>query len=434
MPDDRQRRIDRAALTGLGARMLSIAAQFATVPLALSALGTSDFGVWAVVTSMLGILVFLDFGIGNGAMGRITEALAAGDPAKVATLIRTTYLLLFAIALAIVALVALLYYSGLLDRMAGSSGSFLALHVELLAAFIAAYALIIPCSFVQRLYFAYQRAGWATVMHLAFSAAYLLFVTFAASRHWTLSVLVMGYVTTMLVVYACFSAATFHYFPLAARKGGPMIDAQLMRSLLKDSGLFFLLQATVAIVYNSDQLILTSFVDASSVAVYAAVFKLFGVVIMINGLLLGPLWPAISDAIARNDEAWVRSAYRANLRRSLRVSIALAGLLMLTGNLILDLWTGGRLAAPFPLLALMALWVVLEGYGQCMAMLLNAKRMIRLQVIVASCLLCAGTLLKLSVTSHLGIYGPVAATIVAFVAIVAIPETYIIRRLLGTKQ
>jgi predicted tellurium resistance membrane protein TerC len=65
-----------------------------------------------------------------------------------------------------------------------------------------------------------------------------------------------------------------------------------------------------------------------------------------------------------------------------------------------------------------------------MAMLLNGLHILRLQLAVAALLLVVGVSLKLHLTHSFGLYGPVLGTIVAFVLIVCIAETFFIHHLL----
>jgi uncharacterized BrkB/YihY/UPF0761 family membrane protein len=81
----------------------------------------------------------------------------------------------------------------------------------------------------------------------------------------------------------------------------------------------------------------------------------------------------------------------------------------------------------------MGVWVVLEGYGQCMAMLLNGLQVLRLQIISAVLLLCLGTLFKLYLTTYVGIYGPVIGTIAGFLIFVFISQTLFIKKLFERK-
>lgn len=431
--DARQQRIDRAAYAGLLARGGAVIANFATVPLVLSALDASGYGIWAAITSILSLLLFLDFGVGNGAMSRITEALAREDQARVADLLRSAYMLLFAISGMIVVVVAVAWWWGLFEAAARHTGSFLQTHTELVVLFVIGYALVVPASFVQRLMYAYQKAGDATQTQFVFSAGYLLLSALGALTKQGLAFFVLGFVGMMVVAYG---GATWYfltrYCPRGFMTGG--VDTVMMRSLLADAGLFFLLQVTVSLVYNSDQIILSSVTKPEAVASYATVFKMFSVVTMVNGIILGPLWPAVTDAVARNDQPWIRRAYFKNMRRALMMSVGVALLIFLLAPYLLQIWTGGHVSATSGLLGLMAIWVVCDGYGQCMAMLLNGLRIVRLQLIVAFLLLICGSVLKIYLASSIGLLGPLLGTIIAFTLIVGFGETFYINRIFGRNQ
>ena len=428
-PDRRQQLMDKAAATGLVARAGAIAANFGTVPLVMSALGTDGFGVWAAITSILTMMLFLDFGIGNSAMNRITEALAHADHSKAIVLVRHTYVFLCSITLAVIFLSGILFLSGVLDSLAKHSGSFLASYVDLTVGFILCYAIMIPASFVQRLLYAHQRGGLVAVLQLVFSLSYLLLAVLATWLAQGLSVFVLGYVLLMSLVYGIYSLYFLKRCYPEIRLWG-VIDPQIAFPLIKDAGLFFLLQITVCAVYNSDIIILSSVASPDEVATYATTWRMFTLIPTINGLILGPFWPAVSDAKARNDWPWIKVAYRRSLKRSMFVSFGLVTILIAFGNIILAAWTGGSVQAPPVLLLLMGMWVVLEGYGQCMAMLLNGLHVLRLQLVVAALLLVIGVVLKLYLTHSVGLYGPVLGTILAFVLIVCIAETIFIHQLL----
>ena len=429
MTDRRQQLIDQAAATGFVARALGIAANFATVPLVMSALGTGGFGVWAAITSLLTMMLFLDFGIGNSAMNRITEALAHDDHAKATLLVRHAYLVLGGITLVLLLMCGALYVSGALQILAQHSGSFLAGHIDLTVGFVLCYAAVIPASFVQRLLYAHQLGGLATTLQLVFSLSYLVLSALATWAAQGLAVFVLGYVLLMAVVYGGYSFYFLRrHYPVLRLRG--TFDKKVAFALLRDAGLFFLLQTTVSAVYSSDIVILSAVVSPNDVAIYAATWRMFALVPMVNGLMLAPFWPAVSDAKARNDWLWIKVAYLRNLKRSMLVSVVLVIALIALGNLLLQVWTGGRLQAPLPLLLLLGLWVLLEGYGQCMAMLLNGLRILRLQLVVAALLLVLGVSLKLYLTQSFGLYGPVLGSIVAFVLIVCVAETFFIHQLL----
>jgi O-antigen/teichoic acid export membrane protein len=428
----RQQLIDKAVKTGVVVRVLSIIASLATVPLVMNAISLSDFSVWATITSMLSMMLFLDFGIGNSAMGKITEALAHNNYERATRLVRHAYFVLLSISLILIFFVVTMHTAGLLEAVALNTGSFLKSHISLVAGFLICYAFAIPATFIQRLLFAHQQAGLSAVLQFVFSLAYLCLTIIFSWAKLNLEVFVLSYVILLVAVYGGYSWYFLSKnYPTLQILGE--INRSIVISLLKGAGLFFLLQITVSIVYNSDTLILTAISTQDEVAMYAIAWRMFSLVMMVNGLILGPMWPAITDAKAKNDWFWIKKAYFFNRKRSFFVSISLAALLSVFGNTLLRYWTGGRIEAPLILMIFMGVWVVLEGYGQCMAMLLNGLQVLRLQIISAVLLLCLGTLFKLYLTTYVGIYGPVIGTIAGFLIFVFISQTLFIKKLFERK-
>ena len=91
---------------GLGfvSKGLSILIGFLQVPLTLSILDKSAYGVWITIFSVVSWMSFFDIGLGNGFRNKLTEALAGHDTAQAKKIVSTTYFTLAAILSGIVLL------------------------------------------------------------------------------------------------------------------------------------------------------------------------------------------------------------------------------------------------------------------------------------------------------------------------------------------
>ena len=70
-------RYRRAALTAIasgGARLISLATVVVSVPLTLGHLGPERYGALVTITALAGMLIFADFGLGNGLMNLVASA------------------------------------------------------------------------------------------------------------------------------------------------------------------------------------------------------------------------------------------------------------------------------------------------------------------------------------------------------------------------
>src|SRR5580658_5216524 len=83
---------------------LSIACQFALVPLTINYLKPSVYGIWQTIAQIVGWFSFFDIGIGNGLRNKLSEALAKGDTKLARVYISTSYACVAAIFLSLMVL------------------------------------------------------------------------------------------------------------------------------------------------------------------------------------------------------------------------------------------------------------------------------------------------------------------------------------------
>lgn len=69
---ERYRRAALTALASVAARAVTIVTSLLTVRLTIRYLGAERYGLWMTATSVVSLLMFADFGIGNGLMTNIS--------------------------------------------------------------------------------------------------------------------------------------------------------------------------------------------------------------------------------------------------------------------------------------------------------------------------------------------------------------------------
>jgi O-antigen/teichoic acid export membrane protein len=69
----------------------SIIANFMMVPLAISYLGTEDYGIWLTISSVLVWFIVFDIGMGNGLRNNFSKALALGEYVQAKAFVSTAY-------------------------------------------------------------------------------------------------------------------------------------------------------------------------------------------------------------------------------------------------------------------------------------------------------------------------------------------------------
>ncbi|MEO8251745.1 MAG: hypothetical protein ABI578_04635, partial [Chloroflexota bacterium] len=105
-------RYRRAALTAIasgGARVVSLATLLLTVPITLGYLGSEQYGVVVTITALTAMLVFADFGLGNGLMNLVATAKGRDDHPAIVRSISSAFFMLTAVAIALSVPAYLLY-------------------------------------------------------------------------------------------------------------------------------------------------------------------------------------------------------------------------------------------------------------------------------------------------------------------------------------
>jgi O-antigen/teichoic acid export membrane protein len=120
------------------------------------------------------------------------------------------------------------------------------------------------------------------------------------------------------------------YFATSGRRLRPtrrLVQRRHMRDVLQVGGALFALQACAAITSFSDSILISIVLGPESVADVAVPSRLFSVVSLGVAILLTPLWPAYTDALARGEIEWVK--------RTFRRSLMIVALLALPGAVIM---------------------------------------------------------------------------------------------------
>lgn len=425
-PEGRAReRHRRAALSGMAAllaKSTSLVTTLISVPLTLQYLGTERYGMWMTISSIVAMLAFADLGMGNGILSSIAEAYGKDDRDAMRQTIGSGFVILGSIS----ALVGALFFAvyPLVDWPAlfnvespaakSEAGPAMAILVTCLAASI-------PSQIVQRVQMGLQRgflaSAWQAIGSLLSLAGLLTAIHFRSGLPWLIGAIVGLPLIANL-------ANGVHFFlvrcPFLLPARSDVTTSRMMH--IAGSGLLFLvLQIAMAVAYASDNVIIARTLGAASVAEFAVPEKMFSFVPLLLTMLLGPLWPAYGEAIARGDRHWVEATLRRSLLAAAVFSAAAGGLLFAVGPWLLSIWVGRAVNPPVLLLGLFALWKVFESTGNALAYFLNGVKLLRPQAVLASLMALSAISLKIVLVRSLGSPGVLVATIVTYGAFVLAP-------------
>lgn len=412
---ERYRLATLGAFATISARLAGIGLILLTVRWAAPQLGPERFGVWATFSGLATTLAFLDLGVGNALINRVAHATASGDSERLASAVMGGFGWLLAIGVAASVILASasawvpwVSLFKLSSQFTGSETRTAALIFSWL------FGLNIVSTGVLKILIGQQRSHEAQVISML--AALLAYpTTWLALRHGNSVglLLIAGLGTQSIVIISLVLSLLGSRRLLALRRiGDGMRDER--DTLLSTGALFLVIQIGTAIGWGCDTLLLASIAGATDVAAFAVAQRLFLFASQPVSILNGSLWAAYSDAHARGDRGFIRTALRRSLALSLTIGTALSIVLLIFGTRLSALWTERTIAVPWALLAIFALWTPLEAVGTAVGYYLNGTGIIREQmnVVVAFCVVALPA--KVFATMYGGATGLVAATALAY--------------------
>jgi O-antigen/teichoic acid export membrane protein len=416
--------------TGFMARASAMLVTIVSVPLTLSYLGNERFGLWMTATSVVSMLAFADFGIGNGLLSAVAEASGRDDLDQIRRYISSGLTILIAIA----ACMLLLFFSTAYPLVDWShvfnvhSPTARAEAGPTIAALVVCVACSVSALVVPRVQLALQYGFiynlWVTIAQFAVICAIWLI----SIGHGSVPLLILA-LSGLPPLISAINGLIFFRRNRQYRPRWAFVDKAAMRRILSTGFMFVLLQIGLSISFTSDKLIIARLLGAEAVASYSVYERVFGVGVNVVMVMLTPIWPAYAEAWARNDTEWVRRALRRSLSLSIGVSAAFAASIVVAGPLIVTLWTRKNVPVDSIVLYGLGIWCVIQATLNALSMLLNGLHMIRIQVIASILTACVAIPLKLLLVRDLGPAGAVLASSAVAICFSVIPFSIVVRKI-----
>lgn len=412
--------------TAVAARLASIGSTFAVFPFALAYLGTERFGVLVTLTSFVALFSFLDLGIGNALMNATSRAGGNTDKAEVVTAGAQAYRLAAVICTIglLIATVVPFWPTENLSRLLGVSSE--QTRAELLPAVVALVVLLalgVPASLAQRVQMGQQLGYWANLWQTSGSllaiATALVAIQLDAGVFGLLAATVGSPVAAQLLNSTLFFTRERNLLRavFTARVAGTP-------SLLPMSLGFFGLQVIAAITFQSGPAIISYLNGASQAAEYAAAFRLYSIPSVITSFITLPLWPAYSQAYAREDMSWIRRRFaQAVLFTAGAAGVVTAGIYFLRYPITQAWMNDTSLISQHTHLAFAVLSLV-TILSANIASLLNALGIVRFQLWSSAAMAVVTVAGAIAWTPVVGPAGPVWSATIGLLVCVIVPSSW----------
>ncbi len=422
----------RALINGIGAvsgRVAQIVVSLITVPLTIHYLGKERFGLWITISSVLAIAAFADFGMGNGILNSVSDAYGKDDRDTIRNVVSSGLAVLVAVGGILLAFFFLIYHlvswadllrvvSPLARSEAGPA----------IAVFTVCFALNIPLGAIQKIQMGLQESYLTNIWQTFGAAVSLAGVVVGIRMHVGLPVLLTAIAGVPVLAAVCNTAQFFGLKERDLRPHWRMISYNHVRRIAILGGLFFVLQAAVAIAFSADSFIVARSLGAVTVPDYAIPQRMFSLISIMVAMMVSPLWPAYGEALSRGDGKWVRRTLTRSLLLVFCGACLASGTLFLLSRRLILWWVGPHVTPPTLLLLGLAVWTVMECCGNTLAMFMNGATIMRFQIVVAGVFGVACVTSKLLLVHRLGIAAVPWCTIATYTILTIIPYTvYVLR-------
>ncbi len=358
---------------------------FTMMSISIKYLGEEQYGIWIVLSGLIAWSNVFDLGFSHGLRNRLAEARAKDNFEVGKYYVSTTYAFLIAIAIVLavvfIPLFSYLDWQSILNTTALSNEA-IRFTVFIIFSFFILQFILKPVSSILE---AFQ---WPAVSQflsllggtLALSGvAYLLLGNASSSLH------IYAYIVAGAPVLVFF-LASIYFYRQKFRELVPSVSYVKKKYFKSIAGLgisFFIIQLSVLVIFQSDNMIISYLFGPEQVTDYNIVYRYFSIIITVFGVVMAPFWTAFTDAYQKKDFEWIQKTIRTLL--FLVGGSALGAIfLFLMSDTVYHLWIGKNIYIPNMLSALMAFYVVVFGLMNIFAFFVNGVGKVKVQILINS--------------------------------------------------
>jgi O-antigen/teichoic acid export membrane protein len=410
-PDRTQRLLGNTAVLAI-AQVSGMAVSLLVTPYVLSSVGIENYGLWLLIGSVLAYVGLLQVGVGRGSIRMIAFHATRGEMGVVRRIVAygVVWHLAAAVALTPVAFAVaywVLPHVNVSDQLLSTARNVFLLtfaYVFFGAALRPMWALVVG---LERLW---MTSVATLASQLVYAAAIVVFLSRGAGIY---------ALPGAAFVQTAFQGMAFY---VTGRRligrvfGNPFaLERQVRRELLRFGGWFQVTNLARVVNQQTDAILIAGFADVRSVGYYGIGSKIADLVRVLPISLLGPLLPAATGVHAEGDQKQIANTIRQGGRLVGLLTFGLAGFVVATSPLIMEVWLG-RSYPHVPAIATLLVLAYsvrnLTGVGATVVAAIGKPRYQSEYAVLSMVLNIAATI---ALAPVFGLYGVVLGTVVGVV-------------------
>lgn len=368
----------------LGVKGISIAISLVLIPMTISYVDASQYGIWLTLSSVIAWFTFFDIGFTQGLRNRFSEATASGDFQEAAKYVSTTYAVLSLVFGAFWVLFFLVNYflnwSSILnapEEMSSELGM-LALIV------VSFFSLQIVLKTINTIIIADQKPALSNFIDMLgqlFSLLCIYVLTLTTEGSLIKLGIAFGFIPLTILILSSFLLFRGRYHQFRPRLKN--VDFSYAKDIMRLGIKYFIINISIVVIYQANNLIIAHIGEPKDVTIFNIAYKYLSVVLMTFAIVLAPFWSAFTEAYTKNEIEWMLKTV-SHLRK---IAIAFMGVLIVLvcfSGLAYHFWIGDLVEVPFTITITIAVYIAMLIQTSLNTQLLNGIGAVKLQLVTYS--------------------------------------------------
>ena len=387
----------------------SLLTQLILAPLTLGYLNTDLYGIWLTVSSILLWLGFFDVGFTLGLRNKLSEALANGDIVRGQKLVSTTYAIMIVIFVPLCIILEFIVPFVNWSTLLNVPVAYNTIISHVMQVLVISFCLQMILNVLGTVLTSFQKvalSGAFPVIGNFLSVIVIYILTKTTLPSMLNLALTVSYLP--IIVLAVSSAYMFRHSLASVSPKIKYVDFSLVKDLFSLGVKFFVIQIQMLVMYQATNILISNVSSPADVTAYNIAYRYIGTAMMLFTLVIGPLWPAFTEAYTKSDFGWMQRTYKkmACLYRWVALLIIL---MVVCSPVVYKLWIGRVDVVPLSMSVMVGIYMLSSSWDSLQVNLINGIGKIKLQSYVTLLGLFLHIPLSLCLGKYIGALGVVSS-------------------------
>ncbi len=410
--DSRSVIVKKNILWSLVLRGISILTFLLIVPLTLDYVSSELYGVWLTISTIILWVGFFDAGFSLGLKNRLAEAIALDNGKRAKQLVSTTYVVMMLIfiplCLLLLPVVDYVDWPSLLKIDALYEEDILMSMRIVIVAFciqMIVQVIVTVCA-------SFQQTALSSSFNVIGNALSLIVIWILTKTvHSSLAILTITMAFAPILVMLIGSLILYRGKFKSVTPSLRLFKFSIAKDIFSLGYKFFILRIQVIVITNATNFLISYVAGPVNVTIYSIAHRYLAVAVMFFDIVMGPMWPAFTDAFTKKDYSWMNSTYTKMVKLC---SIVIIGILLMIpiSPVVYELWIGEEPYIPILMTIMVGICYITQVLSNLNILLINGIGCIKLQTYAAILVSILHIPLSIVFGEFIGAYGVVLSLII----------------------